>query len=220
MKRALSALALMALLPACGGNPAADTPTPAEEGTAAAAMAAATIKGNEGRGMGTDAFASETGCYWISGIGREIACVQHTLEMGFMRSEMKFFDMKDPVKPTNSFVIFDGNNGSDEGVNAAGVAATNALFAKGKFKAAGAYARGEGLNEAVKEMLPPTPPQSPECCEMKPAATTTFKKKGWLAVAYEISCKFAPGPGAGVCYVKDYNDESHPTDVAFRFKRL
>ena len=41
MKRARSALALMALLPACGGTPAADTPTPAEEGTAAAAMAAA-----------------------------------------------------------------------------------------------------------------------------------------------------------------------------------
>lgn len=218
MKRALSALALMTLLPACGGSPTTDAPAPLD--TPAATMAEATIKGNEGRGMGTGAFASETGCYWISAIGREVACVQHTLDMGFVHSEVKFFDLKDPVKPSHSYVIFDGNNGSDEGVNAAGVAATNALLAKGKFKASGEYARGEGLNAAVKDMLPPTAPKSPECCEMKPAATTTFAKKGWLAVAYEIQCKFAPGPGAGVCYVKDYNDESHPHDVAFRFKRL
>lgn len=199
---------------------APEAPAPASQASSqptapATARAVAALKGDESGKMGTGAPLSESGCYWLSADGARVACVHHVLEMGYVTSTVTVRPVKGGAV-TSEHVVFDGPIERASGIRADGVAAVNAIFAEGGFAQEGRYLRGEKLHpEAASVAAPEVKGEASQCCEMSPAASTRFDRVGQVAVVFEIRCNYTADPKGGVCFIEDYNDESHPHDAAF-----
>ncbi|MFN3199442.1 MAG: hypothetical protein ACE366_13645 [Bradymonadia bacterium] len=231
--RSLSLFAI-ACLTACGGKtpevkspeaaasqPAAQMPKTEAAGAMPASMPArvpSILSGAEITESGADKPTSNSGCHWLSADGKQVACVEHMIEMGFGHSKVRIFDVSNPGKALSEHLVFNGDTGDAKNIKPDAVAAVNAAFAKGGFVAEGKYGGDGKIDPKGAAARAPKPSgEHSTCCVMSPSSTVAFERTGLVTTTFDIACHYGAEKSAGACYIKDYNDESHPHEVAFVF---
>lgn len=157
------------------------------------------------------------GCRW--GSAASIMCLEIDIEMGFGSLAFAFYSVSKPTpgKPTQRFVIYDGNMGF-EAKNANRAAWDAAMLLMGK----SAFAPGTREKAALPKgyvTLPgvrwaqPKPiwkgAQARKCCRWTVLQATRFAQSA--AVRLGLDCDYTGDDAkkaTDACYINDYNEES------------
>lgn len=96
-------------------------------------------------------FLNQEGCLFVSAKAEEVACLDHSLDMGFVESTLRFYRSSGDYQSTLAFTLYSGRSDFDAAsVNKESLRKANAHLAKKGFTATGVPLSSTRFNAAVK----------------------------------------------------------------------